>query len=170
MEAQLFDFGAPALRTDVTMEPVEFTATIRMAPHGKGRPKAVSIGGHARVYTPRASAEWEHFAAAELREAFATWTGGAFDGALGLEIVAIFERPGELLKTVKRTGRHKYSTFRIPYAQKPDADNLAKSVCDAIEKAGLFSDDKTIALLTVGKHYAMIGELPHVEVRLWRLA
>jgi len=148
---------------------MEFHATIHQAPHGKGRPKAASIGGHARVYTPSATREWEHFAAAELR---AAWAGLAAEfrpdvtGPIGLEIVAVFERTKPLLEQF-RDGRYKRPTCRLPFVQKPDADNVAKSACDALEKAGVFADDKAIALLTVGKHYAMIGELPHVEIRLW---
>lgn len=151
----------------------EFIATINQAPHGKGRPRATSINGRARMFTPNATREWEHFAATELR---ASWAGFMFGkgpiapatGPLGLEIVAVFPRTAPMLKR-DRKGSYKFQTCRLPYTQKPDADNVAKSACDALQNAGVIGDDKQIALLTIGKHYAMIGELPHVEIRLWSM-
>jgi Holliday junction resolvase RusA-like endonuclease len=150
----------------------EFIAVIHQAPLGKGRPRAVSVNGRARVYTPTATADWEHFAALELRAAYvdacSPEAANYMAGPLGCEIVAVFARTAELLRKVK--GGHKYPTWRLPHAVKPDADNIAKSVLDAVEKAGIILDDKQIALLTVGKHYAMIHEEPRVEVRIWSLA
>lgn len=155
---------------------VQFHATINQAPMGKGRARAVNAGKHARVYTPTATANWEHFAAGELRTAWVAFISAYHDepaapaeGPLGLEIVAVFPRTADLLKVGKRTGMHKHPTHRLPYSQKPDADNIAKSACDALQKAGVVLDDKLIAVLTIGKHYAAIGEPPHVEIRLWSL-
>ena len=143
----------------------EFCAVIHQAPLGKGRPRAVSVNGRARVYTPTATAAWEHFAADELR--FYMAGKAPMTGPLGCEIVAVFPRTVALL--AKNKIGYKYPTWRLPHANKPDADNIAKSVLDAVEKAGIIGDDKQIALLTVGKHYAMIHEEPRVEVRIWSL-
>jgi Holliday junction resolvase RusA-like endonuclease len=149
----------------------EFCAVIHQAPLGKGRPRAVSVNGRARVYTPTATADWEHFAALELRAAYvdacSPEPANYMAGPLGCEIVAVFPRTAELLRKVK--AGYKYPTWRLPHAVKPDADNIVKSVCDAIEKAGIILDDKQFAILTVGKHYAMIHEEPRVEVRIWSL-
>jgi Holliday junction resolvase RusA-like endonuclease len=149
----------------------EFTAIIHQAPLGKGRPRATVQGGHARVYTPTATADWEHYAAVELRakyvDACLPEPANYMTGPLGCEIVAVFPRTAELLRKVR--GEYKHPTWRLPHATKPDADNIAKSVLDAVEKAGIISDDKRIALLTIGKHYAMIHEEPRVEVRIWSL-
>lgn len=150
----------------------EFVAVIHQAPLGKGRPRATVRNGRARVYTPTATADWEHFAAMELRVAYVDACDPEntkyMSGPLGCEIVAVFPRTAELLK--KGKAGYKYPTWRLPHAVKPDADNVAKSVLDAVEKAGIILDDKQIALLTVGKHYAMIHEEPRVEVRIWSLA
>ena len=143
----------------------EFTCVIHQAPLGKGRPRAVSVGGHARVYTPTATADWEHFAAMEMRAQYES--SGPMTGPLGCEIVAVFPRTAELLRKVK--GGYKYPTWRIFHSVKPDADNVAKSVLDAVEKAGIIVDDKQIATLTVSKVYCMIDEQPRVEVRIWSL-
>ena len=144
----------------------EFIGIIHQAPLGKGRPRATVQGGRARVYTPTATANWEHFAADELR--FYMAGKPAMTGPLGCEIVAVFPRTAALL--AKSKIGYKYPTWRLPHTVKPDADNIAKSVLDAVEKAGIILDDKQIALLTVGKHWAMISEQPCVEVRIWSLA
>jgi Holliday junction resolvase RusA-like endonuclease len=144
----------------------EFIAVIHQAPLGKGRPRATVQGSRARVYTPTATADWEHFAALELRSQYES--SGPMTGPLGCEIVAVFARTAELLRKVK--DGYKHPPWRLPHAVKPDADNIAKSVLDAVEKAGIICDDKQVALLTVGKHYAMIHEEPRVEVRIWSLA
>lgn len=150
----------------------EFNAIIHQTPLGKGRPRATVQGGRARVYTPTATADWEHFAALELRAAYvdacAPEPANYMTGPLGCEIVAVFPRTAELLRKVR--GEYKYPTWRLPHAVKPDADNISKAVCDAIEKAGIILDDKQFSLLTVSKHYAMIHEEPRVEVRIWSLA
>ena len=149
----------------------EFCAVIHQAPLGKGRPRATVQGGRARVYTPTATADWEHFAAVELRAAYvdacSPEPANYMTGPLGCEIVAVFPRTAALL--AKNKIGYKHPTWRLPHGVKPDADNIAKSVLDAVEKAGIIGDDKQIALLTVGKHYAMIHEEPRVEVRIWSL-
>ena len=149
----------------------EFTAVIHQAPLGKGRPRATMQNGRARVYTPTATSDWEHFAALGLRIEYHLASevvpAPPMIGPLGCEIVAVFPRTVALL--AKNKIGYKYPTWRLPHAVKPDADNIAKSVLDAVEKAGIIGDDKQIALLTVGKHYAMIHEEPRVEVRIWSL-
>jgi Holliday junction resolvase RusA-like endonuclease len=89
-----------------------------------------------------------------------------WSGPLALEITAVFPRNSELLKVFKRTRAYKHPTHRLPFVQKPDADNIAKSACDALQKSGVIVDDKDIASLTIFKQYAAIGEQPHVLLRL----
>ena len=142
----------------------EFEGIIHQAPLGKGRPRATVRGGHARVYTPSATANWEHFAAQELR---AAWEGKPqFTGVVECEIVAVFTRTAELLKLSKRHG-YKYSTGRISHTGKPDLDNIIKATLDAAEKAGVLTDDKQVSYITAVKVYAALGEETHVELRIW---
>ena len=152
----------------LALAPVEATAlnwscVVNLAPHGKGRPKACIRGTHASVYTPRASAEWEHFAAEQMRRA---WKEEPLAVPVQLEVVAVFERTQTLLTRSKRTGAYKFGEGRLWQTSKPDADNIAKSVCDALEKAGVLLDDRCIARVVCEKVYARIGERPHVEVAL----
>ena len=149
----------------------EFCAVIHQAPLGKGRPRAVSVNGRARVYTPTATANWEHFAALKLRTAYVDACfpepANYMAGPLGCEIVAVFPRTAELLRKVR--GEYKHPTWRLWMPVRVDADNIAKAVLDAVEKAGIVQNDCQIADLHIRKEYALISELAHVTVRLWSL-
>lgn len=152
---------------------IEFIAIIHQAPLGKGRPRAtVGPGGRARVYTPAASADWEHYAALELgsryRAAYPVEPAVPLAGALGLQLVAVFSRT-KALASINTKGIYKHGDGRLPHAQKPDLDNVLKAVCDALEKAGVIEDDKQIAVHHASKMWAAAGEAPFVYVRLWVL-
>ena len=152
----------------------EFRCTINQAPLGKGRPRAtVGPGGRARVYTPTASADWEHFAALTLSSRYVLGCSpepaNFMPGALGLELVAVFSRT-KALATMNTKGVYKYGAVRFPHAQKPDLDNVLKAVCDALEKAGVLEDDKQIVVHHASKVWAAAGEAPAVHVRLWVLS
>ena len=145
----------------------EFDGVISQAPLGKGRPRAVNAGKHARVYTPPATAQWEFFAADELR--FYMAGKPPLGGPLACEIVAVFTRTAELLRHTKAHG-WKYSEGRIPHNVKPDLDNVIKATLDAAEKARIFTDDKQVSTITASKFYAALGEPAHVELRLWKVS
>jgi Holliday junction resolvase RusA-like endonuclease len=49
---------------------------------------------------------------------------------------------------------------------KPDGDNVLKAVADALQDAGVVTDDKVIVTATVESLYAAKGEGPSVEVSL----
>lgn len=151
----------------------EFECIINQAPLGKGRPRATVRGGHARMYTPSATAQWEHFAALGLRIEYHLASkvipASPMIGPLGCEIVAVFTRTAELLRHTKAHG-FKYAEGRIAHPVKPDLDNVIKAVLDAAEKAQIFTDDKQISTITASKFYAALGEPTHVELRLWRVS
>jgi len=152
----------------------EFRCTINQAPLGKGRPRAtVGPGGRARVYTPTATSNWEHYAALELgsryRAAYGAEPANYMAGALGLELVAVFTRT-KALATMNTKGIYKHGPKRFPHGQKPDLDNVLKAVCDALEKAGVIEDDKQIAVHHASKVWAAAGEAPAVHLRVWVLS
>jgi len=146
---------------------IEWCGIIDQAPLGKGRPRAVNAGKHARVYTPPATAQWEFFAANQLRTAWGDRP--ALGGPLACEIVAVFTRTAELLRHTQAHG-WKYSEGRIAHPVKPDLDNVIKATLDAAEKAGIFMDDKQVSTITASKFYAALGEPAHVELRLWKVS
>lgn len=130
-------------------------ATIPGEPIGKGRPR---LGRGGRTYTPEKTAQWEKMAAQaialQIRER-------GLDEPLALVVDAYFTRP------VKH-GKRRRAT-REPKPTKPDADNIAKAVADALEKSGVVVNDSRIAHLVVRKWWVGVGEHPRVDLALSRL-
>ena len=134
----------------------EFECLVPGPPIGKGRPRASSMGGHVRLYTPKKTADWERSAALLARNA---WRRGPSDDLCRADIVAVFSRPQRLL-------RKKDPLQRIYHGSKPDIDNVAKSVLDSLVMAGVIRDDKQVVELCIRSVYASKEEGPCVEGRL----
>jgi Holliday junction resolvase RusA-like endonuclease len=116
--------------------------TIYGTPVPKGRARVTTVGGHARAYTPKATAAWE----AEIRrQAAQQYSGPPLDYALSVTAIFYLPRP----KTCKRC---------VP-SVRPDLDNYIKALTDALNDV-LWKDDGQIVSVTAEKRY---GE-PRVEV------
>lgn len=70
------------------------------------------------------------------------------DGPVGLEATFTFPRP---------------SARVLPRTQRPDADNLAKDLLDALQWAGYFADDAQVARLSVAKFN---GPIPGIYINV----
>lgn len=57
----------------------------------------------------------------------------------------------------------------VPHITAPDWDKLSRAVGDALEKV-LYHNDAQVCEAVVGKYYAPIGGVPHVDVRIERTA
>lgn len=81
----------------------------------------------------------------------------AFEGKeLAIKTVAYFEIPKSKSKKFKEEARH---GIRRPIT-KPDTDNIAKNIKDALNKIA-FPDDSQIVIEIIEKRY---GEIPRAEV------
>lgn len=118
-------------------------------PQGKGRPRVTMHG----TYTPKATKEYEE----KVRKAWRESGNEAINGVpLCVTINACFKPP-------KSVSKKKYrEMLYTPHCKKPDADNIAKAVLDALNGLA-FADDSAIASLTVHKRYS---EDPRVEVSI----
>lgn len=115
---------------------------IQGAPVPKGRPRVVRAGQGVRTYTPAATAAFEKSAAWQIKAQLPS-TGGLtlpLDGRIAVGMTFRLTRP----KTVTRT----HPTV------KPDVDNLAKAVLDALEAAGVIVNDSRVTDLYLAKRYA----------------
>ena len=76
------------------------------------------------------------------------WARPYFSGGspVSVEVVFAFRPPAA---QQGRIGR--------PHTQKPDADNLAKGLLDAMQRAGVFSDDRMVSGLTARKVWAVVA-------------
>ena len=114
-------------------------------PKGQPRPRAFSRGGHARVFDPGTAEGWKSCVAVAAQPHRGRF---GMSGPLGVEIVFTFPRP----KThYRKAGLRPEAP--LWHVAKPDADNAAKAVLDALTQIGVWDDDALVASLRVEKKY-----------------
>lgn len=153
------------------MEAAVLSIEVLGTPQGARRHRAAKRGD--RVVTFHADA---HIAAeaAIAAEAIAARVGPdgmppALDEAVVVEITTHHARPKRLRRQMDR------GTGSLPFTGKPDADNVAKLVLDALTKAGVWVDDTRVARLVVERLYLPFSQGGHevgvprtsVVVRRW---
>ena len=113
-------------------------------PAGKGRPRHMKNG---HTYTPEKTRIYE----AIVRESYETQVGHPepFTGPVRVEIIAGYSIP----KSWSKKKREQAMNRRIPVTKKPDADNIAKAICDSLNGLA-YIDDSQIAELFVSKVYS----------------
>jgi len=126
-------------------------------PVGKGRPKFSSRGGFARAYTPKKTIDYEK----KVKECYLDQIGTKFEGALQVKITAFCPIP----KSTSKKNRAKMLAGEIKCTKKPDIDNIAKIILDALNGVA-YEDDKQVISIEVNKMY---GEVPKVAVSLLEL-
>lgn len=128
--------------------------TVKGEPQGKGRPRFTRIG---KPYTPENTASYEE----KVRLAYWEQCGMEMAAAgipLTLEITAVFGVPERFSKAV----RQKMLAWEILPTKRPDADNIAKIIADALNGVA-WHDDAQVVSMAVSKVY---GETPEVRVCL----
>lgn len=125
----------------------------------KQRPRMNLHNG--RVYTPQTTVNYENYVKWCYSD-YANQNGWTpFENAVRAEIkvfVPVPKSDSKRVQSLKLSGR-------IRPTQKPDADNIAKSVLDALNGLA-YADDKQIVTLVVDKYY---DEEPCVHVKLIEL-
>lgn len=97
-------------------------------PMGKERPRAYSCHGHTQVYTPYKTREYEQM----VRDIYALQVGHKRfpdDAEILLEIIACFSVP----KSANKEKRRLMISGDIRPKKKPDYDNIAKIITDALK-------------------------------------
>lgn len=120
----------------------------------KGRPKASTIGGHVRMYTPAKTVSYEskvaYFANSAMsgRELFST--------PVSMNLIISVKIPESWSNKKKQLARNGliYPTV------KPDCSNVLKSIEDGMNNV-VYLDDKQIVDVSVSKRYS---DTPMVEV------
>lgn len=131
--------------------------TIPGAPQGKARARTCRNG---HTYTPDGTVLYENLVKTEFLQQCGR--GQRITGdrpALHMEIVAVYPVPASYSK---RNRVAALSGDMLP-AKKPDADNIAKIIADALNGLA-YDDDAQITDLSVMKRY---GEEPEVRVKVW---
>lgn len=111
-----------------------------------------------KAYTPAKHPvnEWKTAIQAAAYRARRQWDRGR--EAIAVELVFCMPRPaGKVRKTIANN--------RFWHGTRPDADNLAKAVCDALTGV-LWHDDSVVCRLGVTKFVAGDGDTPGVAIKL----
>jgi Holliday junction resolvase RusA-like endonuclease len=105
-------------------------------------------------YTPSRDPVNAYKAAARFAAAEA-YQGQPLDVPITLLVQFVFPRPASV--------RKKDGTERLPHLTRPDVDNLAKALLDALN-GQLWVDDSRVYQASLNKFKAAQGEQPHTEV------
>lgn len=123
-------------------------------PVGKGRPKFSTFGGYSKAYTPVKTVNYENL----VKIAFQQTGEQPFERETQLraDITAFFPIP----KSVSKKKREEMNRGLLMHTKKPDCDNIAKSILDALNGLAYY-DDSQICELSV---YKMYSDEPRAEV------
>lgn len=127
------------------MTPIEFFVAGK--PKGQPRIKACRRGKYAGVYDPGTADGWKMLVRAE---GYNAWDKKQIEGAVKLQMTLFLDRPKSHFNS-KGLVKPK-----PPYyvTGKPDVDNYAKAVMDALTNLGIWKDDSQVVGLEVWKVYA----------------
>lgn len=124
-------------------------------PVGKGRPRFKRVGNFVQTYTPANTAEYEKL----VRLRFQNAGGVITDKPVRVAVVAFFAPPKSIRKREKAD---MLSNLILPM-KKPDVDNIAKIILDALNGIA-YKDDSQVVELSVKKKYASEAKVSvHIE-------
>jgi len=126
-------------------------------PKGQPRPRAFSRGGKASVYDPATAEGWKGAIALAAR---ASLPPQPIDGPIGLAVTFFFPRPARLLRKKDPDGL-------IPHTAKPDSDNAAKAVLDALTTIGMWRDDALVCSMIAEKYYSAKGQAAGALIQIF---
>lgn len=115
-------------------------------PKGQPRPRAFSRGGRAAVYDPGTAEGWK----GDVARACAELEGAAMFVPLSVTLTFYLPRPKGHYRA---NGQLKPSAPVFMHTGKPDADNLAKAVLDALTNIRAWLDDDQVCELTIRKYW-----------------
>lgn len=125
---------------------IKYEFTVHGRPQGKGRPRFTRTG---RVYTDEKTTRYERAVRSIFRKKYGVDAMIPKGYHIVVEISASFKVPdsdSRSIKAAKLTGR-------IPAAVKPDADNIAKIILDALNGEA-WGDDAEVTNIHTVKRYS----------------
>ena len=125
-------------------------------PIAQPRARATRVGKFVRMYEADGKHAIHSFKAAVQICAKQAYKGPPLTGPLTMSLVFVFPRGSNKIWKTRPMPRYVKATA-------PDADNLAKSCLDSMNKL-TFADDGQVVSLYLAKWHAAGDEQPHVEV------
>lgn len=126
------------------------------APKAQPRPRAFRRGDRAAVFDPGTAEQWKGLVALASRE---FRPDAPVEGPVAVELRFFLPRP-------KARSRAKDPHGEMPCTSKPDADNLAKAVLDALTQEGWWRDDAQVVRLAVEKWWHAKGGRPGMSATI----
>lgn len=125
-------------------------------PVGKGRPRVGKVGNHARLFTPKKTANYETLIAMAAQQAMQGRELIAGPVLVELRIKVAIAASWSKKKTAAALAGEVMPT------KKPDADNVLKAICDGINGI-VFKDDVQVVNVSMSKRF---DSTPGVDVRV----
>ncbi len=142
--------------------------TILGEPMGKQRPKATSINGFIRTYTPKETVHYESLVVSAYKSKYAQPMFEVHE-EIWATVIAYFKIPKSCYRFHKKTNTTDLTkegelmkSGKLNPMKTPDTDNIAKICLDALNSIA-YPDDSAITCLLVMKRYS---EEPRVEITL----
>lgn len=133
--------------------------TVKGVPKAQPRAKAVRRGLFIRMYDPGSAHEWKKLVREAAEKAWQSHGKEVFWRPVSIVMSFAMPRPKGHYRAC---GDVKSNSPRFA-STKPDADNLAKAVMDALTTLGVWNDDAQVVMLSVEKLYAATES----EVGMW---
>jgi Holliday junction resolvase RusA-like endonuclease len=137
---------------------MEWKFEIETKARGKERPRVNTMTKQA--YTPHKTKNYEDLIKYMFLHKYGVKTKPS-EKEIALKIIATFEPP----KSLSKKKRQELIDGEFGYLHKPDTDNIAKAVLDALNKV-VYKDDNQVANLLVIKKY---GATDKVEIEIKEL-
>lgn len=115
-------------------------------PHGKDRPRFRKIGKFVSTYNTKSTIEYEKKVKITALEQCKDNLNSGYIGPVKVSIKAYFKPNKSISKK-----QHDLLIGK-KFLKKPDVDNIAKIICDSLNKIA-YKDDNQIAVLNVEKYY-----------------
>jgi Holliday junction resolvase RusA-like endonuclease len=119
----------------------KITFTVPGEPVGKGRPRFSRTG----CYTPEKTKSYENKVKWMFAQAASDWKMIQRPNPVSVTLDCLFTYP--------ESWTEKQKAFTDYHTSTPDADNIVKAVCDALNKLA-YQDDGQVAQIHCIKHYA----------------
>ena len=122
---------------------------------GKGRPRFAHYGNFVKAYTPADTVSYENLIKLQFRGSCGDWYS---EMPLKMKITAIHS----VVKSSSKKAKARMLSGELKPTKKPDADNIVKVICDALNGIA-YKDDTQVVDLEVKKIY---GEQEKVIVEI----
>lgn len=119
---------------------------------GKERPRVNMYTGS--IYTPGKTKDYEFLIQQYFKMKYPNYQ--TLEGRISIEIIAYLKIP----KSTNKVKKQEMLDNKISPTKKPDVDNIAKVILDAMNKF-VFKDDNQVAKISVEKRY---GEEEKIEI------